>query len=434
MSNKSFQSRLSRSHPVLFSVYAIMAAFCTYSCMYAFRKPYAVATFEGLTFLNTDYKIWLITAQVLGYTLSKFIGIKVISEMSGKNRAMALVLLIAMAGLALLGFALIRSPWQILFLFLNGLPLGMVWGLVFSYLEGRRTTELLSAGLSVSFIFSSGFVKSVGKYVMLNWQVSEFWMPFIAASLFFFPMLFFVRMLDQLPPPSSEDEKLRTKRIPMNGKARKQLFLNYAPGLILLIIVYMMLTAYRDFRDNFAAEIWQSLGYGKSSEIFTLTEIPISIVVLCMISALMLVKNNQMAFMLNHLIVLLGLMLSGIATLAFQSQIISPTIWIILVGMGLYLAYVPFNSIFFDRMISAFECKSNAGFLIYLADSFGYLGSIGVLFYKNFGQSDMSWLEFFVFSGYFVAFFGSVLTLLSMVYFRYKLKKREMAFREIVTV
>ena len=67
---------------------------------------------------------------------------------------------------------------------LNGLPLGMIWGLVFSYLEGRRQTELLGAGLSVSFIFSSGVVKSVGKVLMQDFGVTQMWMPFLTGLIF----------------------------------------------------------------------------------------------------------------------------------------------------------------------------------------------------------------------------------------------------------
>ncbi len=40
--------------------------------MYAYRKGFVAATFTGLTFAYVDYKIWLIMAQVLGYTISKF--------------------------------------------------------------------------------------------------------------------------------------------------------------------------------------------------------------------------------------------------------------------------------------------------------------------------------------------------------------------------
>ena len=59
---------------------AAIAAFCTYFCMYAFRKPFTVGTYEGLSLAGVDYKIVLVIAQVAGYTLSKFIGIRVVSE------------------------------------------------------------------------------------------------------------------------------------------------------------------------------------------------------------------------------------------------------------------------------------------------------------------------------------------------------------------
>ena len=62
-------------------------------------------------------------------------------------------------------------------MFLNGLPLGMIWGLVFGFMEGRRTSEVLGAVLCASFIVSSGAVKSVGKLLLAHWHVSPFWMP-----------------------------------------------------------------------------------------------------------------------------------------------------------------------------------------------------------------------------------------------------------------
>jgi hypothetical protein len=63
---------LSRTNSFAFTIYAIIAAFSTYSCMYAFRKPFTVATFEGISYWGMDYKTILIIAQVLGYMLSKF--------------------------------------------------------------------------------------------------------------------------------------------------------------------------------------------------------------------------------------------------------------------------------------------------------------------------------------------------------------------------
>jgi hypothetical protein len=54
---------------------------------------------------------------------------------------------------------------------------------------------------------------------------------------------------------------------------------------------------------------------------------------------------------------------------------------------------------------------------MYLADSFGYLGSVGVLLFKEFGYKQVSWLAFFTASGYVISIAGSVLILSSMIYF-----------------
>jgi hypothetical protein len=233
------------------------------------------ASFEDLAFWGIDYKILLVSSQVIGYTLSKFLGIKIVSEMKFKYRGISIVGLILLAGVSLILFAITPAPANIVFLFLNGIPLGMIWGLVFSYLEGRKTTEVLGAGLSVSFIFSSGFVKSVGSFVMVNWGISEYWMPAVTASLFVIPLIIFVYILEQLPPPQPEDIKLRTERKPMSKKDRRMFFKEFAPGIISMVVIYILLTIYRDLRDNFAVEIWKSLGFEGVPHIFTTAEIPV---------------------------------------------------------------------------------------------------------------------------------------------------------------
>jgi hypothetical protein len=328
--------------------------------------------------------------------------------------------MVSIAAISWLFFAITPSPYNLIFLFMNGLPLGMVWSLVFGFLEGRKNTEVLGASLSVSFIFSAGFGKTVGGLVMREWSVTEFWMPFVSACMFFIPLLAFLWLIDKLPPPSAEDEALRTKRQPMTGAERLAFVKTFAPGLILLILSYALLTAFRDFRDNFSAEIWQSLGYGDKPSIFTQTETPISIVVLITIASLMIIKNNKSALMINHLMVLTGMLMVGASTFAFQRELISPLAWMTLVGMGLYFGYIQFNSIFFDRLLAAFSYAGTVAFLINLADSFGYIGSVGVLLYKYFGHSNLSWLNFFISGGYVVSIVGTVLMAASMIYFKEK--------------
>lgn len=390
---------LSQTNGLMFSIYTIGAAFSTYFCMYAFRKPFAVGTFEGATVLpivgEIDLKILFIISQVLGYCLSKFMGIKVVSEMTGQKRAQALVGVIGAAWVALLLFAVLPGPWKALALFCNGLPLGMVWGLTFGFLEGRRLTEVLGAGLSASYIVASGAVKTVGKW-LIDAGVSEYWMPFSVGAIFFLPLCLVVFLLSRLPPPSPEDEALRTKREPMDAAARKRFTLTYLPGLAFLTVLYVLLTAYRDFRDNFAREIWDSLGYSESPEIMTTSELPIAFGVLVVLALLMLIKDNRKALLAVHAIMLAGTVLIGASTWAWQAGLIPPAAWMIAVGLGLYVGYVPYGCVLFDRLIAAVGVAGTAGFMIYVTDAFGYLGSVALLLYKNFGQAELSWLDFFV--------------------------------------
>jgi hypothetical protein len=423
-SSKSPVTRwLNQTSGFWFALYVTVMAFCLYTCVYAFRKTFAVATFEGISYAGVSYKVWLVTFQVVGYALSKFVGIKVISELKPSSRSIGIILMVSIAGISWLLFALVPPPYNIIFLFTNGLPLGLVWGMIFGYLEGRRYTEVLGAGLAVSFIFSAGLAKSAGGFIMRDWGVSEMWMPFVASCVFLVPLLGFLWFLDKIPPPSALDEKLRTRREPMDSAGRQNFVQTFWPGIILFTLTYMLLTTFREFRDNFAADVWKSLGYGDSPEIFTTTEIPISITILVIIGSLMLIKNNQLALMINHLMIFLGMVMIGVSTFLYQNEMISPPLWMILIGMGLYLGYVPFNSIFFDRLLAAFKYVGTVGFLIYVADAFGYLGSIGVLFFKEFGYSNLSWLEFFFFAGYVISIAGSLLIGGSMLYFHLKHKE-----------
>ena len=418
-------SRLQKKSSFVLSIYAIVAAFGTYFCMYAFRKPFTVATFESAEQVwNIDYKILLIIAQVLGYTLSKFIGIKVISEMTTSRRAFTIIGLIGIAELALLGFAFSPVPLNIFFLFLNGLPLGMIWGLVFSYLEGRQTTEVLGAGLSISFIISSGAVKSVGLWLMTTFGVSEFMMPFLTGAIFIIPLLVFTFLLEQLPPPNEKDVIMRSKRQPMTPKDRIAFFQYYAPGLVLLIVFYILLTAYRDFRDNFAVEIWSSLGFVEAPAVFTLSELPIALIILISIGATMFIRNNRRAFMTYLWVIAGGAALVGGSTFLFQMGAVPGALWMVLVGLGLFTAYVPFNCILFERLVAIYRNQANAGFLIYVADAFGYLGSVSILLYKNFVDATLSWEAFFVKVSYWLCFIGLLSLMLAILYFKFRGEQR----------
>jgi hypothetical protein len=296
----------------------------------------------------------------------------------------------------------------------------MVWGMVFGYMEGRRMTEVLGAALAVSFIFSGGLCRSVGAFLIRDWGISELWMPLTASAIFLLPLLLFLWLTDKLPPPSALDVSLRTKRQPMDRHERQKFLRTFLPGIVLFVLAYMLLTAFRDFRENFSSDVWKTLGYGDSPSIFTKTETPVSLVVLLIMGSIMFIRNNRTALLVNHAIIIAGMLLIGVSTILFETGMVSAPMWMVMIGTGLYMGYVPFNSIFFDRLIAAFHYVGTIGFIMYVADAFGYVGSVAVLFFKEFSHSEMSYIDFFIAGGYAVSIAGTVLMTCSMVYFGYR--------------
>lgn len=411
--------RLRSAPAVVFITFAGLAGFMTYFSMYAFRKPFTAATFEVVPGWHyaLDFKIALVIAQVIGYASSKFIGIRVIAAMKAGYRARAILALIAGSWIALIVLALVPPLFKLAAIFVNGLCLGMIWGLVFGYMEGRRTSEVLGAILCASFIVSSGAVKSVGVLLMQQLHVPELWMPAATGLLFVPALLLGVWGLSVLPAPSAADEAARVRRAPMTREEMGAFLRDYGVGVALLVVTYVFATAVRDFRDNFAPELWLALGYPHPAAIFTASEIPVAIVALFALGILVKVQDNVRALAAIHGVILAGLLLLGLSTLLFDAGWLGPVTWMIASGAGMYVVYTPFNAMLFDRLIAASGRVATAGFLIYVADSAGYAGSCALLLWRNFGLVHAKWLTVFHYTIYATCIVGLVLTALSLLYF-----------------
>lgn len=405
------------SNPYVASIWAITAAFGTYFCMYAFRKPFTAASYEGAVTLiegaiQVDQKALYVSAQVIGYMISKFVGIKVIAEMTAERRALAILVLIGIAEIALLLFGLTPAPWNFLFLFINGLPLGMVFGLVLGFLEGRRVTEALSAGLCASFILADGVTKSVGQF-LLDSEVPLYWMPFTAGAIFIFPLLICVWMLTKIPKPTLSDEAARTKRIPMNRRQRMEFFQRYALGLVLLVFMYLLVTILRSLRADFSKELWEGLGYSVVPSMFTYSEMIVAAGVMLINGAAIVITNNRKGFSYAMVVSTLGLAMVALAILLRKPIEMNGFVFMVLIGLGLYLPYVAVHTTVFERLIAMTKDQGNIGYLLYLADAFGYLAYVVVMFGKGFLSSKMIQLDFFSTIGIWIVVVGIVCTVLS---------------------
>ncbi len=422
------------------AVYAAAVAFCTYFCMYAFRKPFDAARFTAtgpdgaplrepafepngqprmekrtgpdgverevqktnpvaLKYPDTriDLKTMCVIAQVIGYCLSKYLGTKVCSEAAAAWRGSLLVGLIAFAEGALVLFANVPPALKPAAMFLNGLPLGMVWGLCVRYLEGRRASEVMVAGLSCSYIIAGAATRDIGRdVVMAGWDVSEGWMPAVTGLLFLGPFALSVALLDRLPPPSAADIAARAERVPMGAGQRRAFLAHFGTGFVMLLAAYFFLTALRDFRDHYGAELFDALGLGGQKAIFTRTELWALFGVILTMAGLNLIGNNWWALVTVYAVIVGGFALTGVATVAFRAGAMSGYWWMAAVGLGLYLAYVPFGAVLFERMMAASRFRGTAVFAIQLADGIGYTGSVFFQLFRDLAFGEFNRLEFFV--------------------------------------
>jgi hypothetical protein len=376
------------------AVWSVVAAFGVYFCAYGFRKPFTAAAFADGSVWGMSEKTALVTAQVLGYTASKVIGIRVIAEMPPHRRAGGIVLLVASAEAALILFGAAPRPLHVFCLFLNGLPLGMIFGLVIGFLEGRRNTEALAAGLCASFILADGVTKSLGAWI-LGQGVPERWMPALAGLVFAPPLLVCVWMLTRIRPPDFRDVAHRSERRPITRAEQRALLLRYAPGLSAIVALYLLITVVRSIRADFAPEIWRGLGTTVVPATFAQSEMLVALGVLLVNGLASLIVDNRRAFFTGLGVSFAGGLLMVAALVGLRQSWIDGFTFMVLIGLGLYLPYVAVHTTIFERLIALTRERGNLGFLMYVADAVGYIGYAALMIGKGLMPVQHDFLGFF---------------------------------------
>lgn len=377
----------------MFVAWAGGTALLSYSLVYALRKPFTAAEFDGLEVGGMDYKIVVSIIQLVGYVCAKMLGIKFISELKPEGRLRFIIGSAALSEASLLAFGLLPIPYNIFALFFNGLSLGCMWGVIFSFLEGRRTTDILASIMGVSMALSSGVAKSLGLFALHDLGVSEFWMPALIGA-FAFPLLCLTGwMMTRFPAPTAADIAARTKRVTLDGRQRRQLFVRFMPLLAMLFGANLLLTVQRDIKEDFIVCI---VDVSKvSSWAFAYLDSIATIVLLGAFALLSAVGNH-----LRALCLILIFASIGMGTIAFlgasgEAAGMPLTAWLFLQTFCIDIAYLSFQTIFFERFIACFKVKGNVGFFIITIDFIGYLGTLMLLLYKEFMAPHVDWTSFY---------------------------------------
>jgi hypothetical protein len=383
--------------------------------MYMFRKPFAAASYDGTPLWGVDFKTQLVTAQVFGYMLS-------VSEMPPRRRAIVVFVLVMLAELAMVLFAVVPRPWNAFCMFLQGLPLGMVFGLVLGALEGRRQTEALAAGLCASFILAGGVAKSTGTW-LLDEGISEAWMPAAAGGLFIVPLAICCVMLWLLPPPSNHDVEARAARAPMNCSDRARFMRRNGWGLMPILAMFVLVTVVRSIRDDYAPEIWRGLGYDTKPATFTNSEIYVALGVMLACGLAVWIRDNRKAFLTSIALCGAGLVLLVATLLLYQAETLPPFTFMVLTGLGLYIPYVAVHTTIFERLLAMTRDSGTIAFLMCVADALGYLGYVIVIIFRNYSSPGDNLLQTLLQVSWFTAVASLACMVAAWVFFAKRTKE-----------
>ena len=372
----------------------MFASFGAYFCMYGLRKPFTAATYPNELLFGIDIKTALVIAQLCGYMLSKFIGVRVITELPVAKRAGVLVCLVVIAELALVGLNFLPLPLKPVAMFLNGLPLGMIFGMLLSFLEGRRLTEAMAAALCGSFIVADGAAKTVGTLV-LDSGAGLYAMPMITGGLFLLPFAVFVWMLAKVPPPSTEDIHERAARPPLGSIGRVQLLRFLGLAYICVVFSYAMLTILRGFRADFMPELLKGLNVTGNALVFTKSEALIAAVVTLIAGLTSIIRTNRIAFGTALVLGILGFACVPLSILLHRVGLVNGFVTLTMVGSGIYLPYVLIHTTVFERWIAIVRRPGSAAFLLTLADAIAYLAYVVALLIKPMVQKSGNILGLF---------------------------------------
>jgi len=247
--------------------------------------------------------------------------------------------------------------------------------------------------------------------------LDEFWMPAATGFLFFPAFLVAIGLLNQLPEPTARDIAARTEREPMDKIRRRAFLWLYLPGIVPLVTAYVVLTALRDYRDAYLVDVLNELGYSAHKAMISRMEFGVGLGVLATMALLYWIKDNQRALMTALAVIVAGFLIIGIASLLHLAGQISGFWWAALIGLGLYMAYVPYNSVLFDRLMASTGFVGTAVFAIYVADSAGYTCSVSVQVGKDLLAAEASRVQFLQGLGLLVSAVGAVSTMAAGIYF-----------------
>ena len=149
----------------------------------------------------------------------------------------------------------------------------------------------------------------------------------------------------------------------------------------------------RDIKEDFLVVIIDMSN--QSSWLFAQIDSIVTLLILVMFALLTFCKNNMKALLILMSFVIVSCLVMTYVSLFHSILELSPITWLFIMSLSLYVAYLTFQTIFFDRFIACFKIKGNVGFFIAMIDFIGYTGTASILISKEIFKIETDWFLLF---------------------------------------
>jgi hypothetical protein len=386
---------------ILLSITSTLAYCSTYLISTSvFAGKYDTYSFLGKT------KDLLSISQIVGYFVGKIIGLKIFELLGDSYRLPGAIITYVLATVPYILFSFSSPVGQIISIFLSGIFLSLTWGFIIFYIEGEYGSEIIIMFIYMGLIASSGISKTVGAYFI--GLVTENIMPLVCASIGLVLAIIFTVVLSYVQSRYKRDSE---KRLVNASGEHKELIKKYWFGLTLISLTSGVIYAYKNYRDYYAYEIWTEL-YGNDfiPEIYSISETGVSVVVTLAYMLLFFVKSARVCVYIIFLMMLTGGVTIGVSSVIIVFVRYNPLLWIILIGIGVMIAFIPPGALLYDKLMTAMEKKITSVFLIYISDICGPVLTAVLITIKSYGCPDMTFVKYFEVMSYIT----SVIVVLAM--------------------
>jgi hypothetical protein len=366
----------------------------SYCLTYFWRYPVFVLpsniTSQPVFSERLDLQACISLAFLLGFGLAKPFAASVASSALFFRHRLRVLLTMLTASCFIMGLGnlSVAPGGKVAAVFFSSFCSSWIYGMMITYLEGRRATEAMLAISTICFVYAGNASRGLGRAV-LSAGVSPHMMPLVVGTAAWLPACALLVLLDSAPKPSAADVAARCRRAPMNYAAKRSFLCTWGVGIGVMMVAYALVTGIRSVRDLYSAAIFAaSLDVETApSWIFLIADAPGAVLSAVALVGVGSMKDNRRAMLAMLALMMLSIALGLGATALFQLGAVGGVAWQLLMGTSIFVAYALLATPFYERLFAATRTEGTVSFLTFSSDCFGYVVSISLVLYQRFGSA-----------------------------------------------